>query len=517
MFRTILCVLSCVLLLAACKKDTHNPAINNPSVSAFLPLSGPMGSEVRIAGRLFNADKSKNLVKFNGVVAQVVEASVDELKVIVPDGAATGKIAVTVEGRTGTSANDFTVTGARLVITQITPERSESGTITIKGNGFVQTPAGIQVRIGNVEATVEPGATESQLVVTVPATVHAGDHDITVVANGQSVTKTKGYHKIGWMIRTVAGSGQDGTADGAGTAASFSNPGAMAADKHGNIYIIDRNVIRKISTDFRVQTVAGTGATGSTDGAALTEASFRAPTALAVDNAGNIYVADEGNHVIRKIGTDGMVSTFAGSTMQQGSMDGVGLNAGFNRPKGLDIDAANEYLYVGDWSNARVRKINLATREVSTLAGNAGFRPDRDGVGAEVMINFPGQVTVKDGAVFVGQANSGRIRKIDIETGEVSTLVQGLIDMPNYIAFDADNNLFVLSTGSAQVAKYAPNGQVITNRIAGSQIINDEDGAADQVSFRNPNGFVAVKRADNKIRFYISDSGNKKIRELYYE
>ncbi|RYY26232.1 MAG: hypothetical protein EOO04_10950 [Chitinophagaceae bacterium] len=241
MLRRFCYILACVTLLFACKKDidkTPMPGPDDPSISAFLPLSGPMGTEVRIAGRSFSADKTKNIIKFNGTVAEVMEATTTELKVIVPDGATTGKLSLTINGKTATSANEFTVTGAQLVITQVTPESSESGNITIKGRGFVNTPAGIQVRIGNFETTVEPGATETQLVVAVPVNVYAGDHDVTVVANGQTVTKIKGYHKIGWMIRTIAGSGADGTDDGAGAAATFSNPLGMAADKNGNIFVM---------------------------------------------------------------------------------------------------------------------------------------------------------------------------------------------------------------------------------------------------------------------------------------
>ncbi|RYY26233.1 MAG: hypothetical protein EOO04_10955 [Chitinophagaceae bacterium] len=222
--------------------------------------------------------------------------------------------------------------------------------------------------------------------------------------------------------------------------------------------------------------------------------------------------------MVRKIGTDGMVSTLAGKMLQPGNQEGVGTNAAFNRPKGIALDPQGNFLYVSDWNNARVKKINIATREVTTFAGYGVFRPDMDGVGAQVMINFPGHLLVhSDGTVLIGQANSGRIRKVNAVTGEVSTLVGGLQDQPNYLAFDENNNVFALSTGSAQVAKYDPAGQLINNRIAGSQIINDSDGAADRVSLANPGGFVAIKGADNKTRFYIADSGHKKIRELYYE
>src|SRR5687768_8079375 len=119
MLKNLIYILSCTVLFFSCSKDTDKtplPGPNDPSISAFLPVSGPMGSEVRIAGRSFSTDKDKNIIKFNGTVAQVVEASVNELKVIVPDGATTGKLSVTVNGKSTTSANEFTVTGAQLVI-----------------------------------------------------------------------------------------------------------------------------------------------------------------------------------------------------------------------------------------------------------------------------------------------------------------------------------------------------------------------------------------------------------------
>lgn len=520
MSKHLVLLLGSLVFFYSCKKDRAEAPVNgnDPAITAFLPTSAAMGTEVRIAGRFFSDVKTKNIVKFNGVAAEVTEANPNELRVIVPNGATTGKISITVDGRSGTSANDFTVTGAQLLITEVSPERSEGGNVAIKGTGFINSPAGIQVRFGNLEATVQAGSTETQLLVTLPATIAAGDHDVTVTANNQSTTKPKAFHLIGWMVKRIAGTGADGNTEGSGNTATFRSPAGMASDRNGNLYVIDGNRIRKISPDHTVSAFAGSVAAGSNDGNALTEAGFRSPSALTVDAVGNVYVADEGNHVIRKISTDGMVSTVAGQMLSSGNVDGIGVNAKFNHPKGIAINEEGTALYVSDWSNHLIRRIDLVTKEVTRFAGKSGSLTNTNGTGTNAGILFPGNLVLdSDGVLWVGQSNSGMIRKINTGTAEVTTFVQGLIDMPNHIVIDNDRNLFVLSTGVGQVSKYNANGQLSVQRVAGGQIVNDADGAATNVSFRNPSGFAAIKGPQNSIVFYIADTGNKKIKELRFD
>jgi len=513
-----------VFLFASCSKNSSDsegpstPGFNTPSIGAFLPALGAEGIVVRIGGSNFDPDKAKNIVKFNGTVAEVTEAKATELKVLVPVGATSGKITVTVGGKTGSSNSDFTVTGQQLTITNITPDRAEGGTVTINGKGFVNTPAGIHVSFGNLEATIQPSSTETALVVTLPATLQAGDHNVTVIANNQTVTKSNAFHLVGWMVKRIAGTGAEGTADGPGVSATFKNPKNVVADRNNNLYVIDGNKIRKIAPDGTVSSFAGTEAAGSMDGEALSEAAFRSPAALAVDLAGNVYVADEGNHAIRMISTNGKVSTVAGLMRVSGDEDGIGGNARFDNPKGIAVDPQGEYLYVSEWGNHKIKRVHIATREAKTFAGNKSMTTNANGTGTNAGIIFPGNLTLDtDGTLYICQSNSAIIRKLNTATAEVTTFAQGLFDAPNSVVIDEDKSLYVLSTGIGQVSKYNASGTQVIARLAGNQIVNDNDGAATAVSFRNPMGLVGVKDNQGNLVLYIADSGNKKIKQIKYD
>ncbi len=167
------------------------------------------------------------------------------------------------------------------------------------------------------------------------------------------------------LVTTFAGTGAPGNQDGTGTAASFNQPGALAIDRSDNLYVSDarNNSIRKITPSGVVSTLAGGRANsqnehiGCDDGAAEI-ATFFTPAGLAVDKVGNVYVADCCNHRIRKIATDGMVSTYIGggpTGMKNGSfVEGDGAQARFNGPMSVAIDPKNEYLFVCDAFNHRV-------------------------------------------------------------------------------------------------------------------------------------------------------------------
>ena len=173
------------------------------------------------------------------------------------------------------------------------------------------------------------------------------------------------------QVSTIAGTGVPGYVDGAGSIAQFRNPNGMAVDKAGNIYVGDLNnhVIRKITPAGVVTTFAGImGVRGYQDGAA-TVAEFNEPWGLAIDNSDNIYVGDAKNNVIRKITPTGIVSTLAGSRTPAFA-DGVGTSASFDYPAAVGIDLSGN-IYVGDCNNQRVRKITPAG-VVTTVAGS-GF------------------------------------------------------------------------------------------------------------------------------------------------
>lgn len=261
----------------------------------------------------------------------------------------------------------------------------------------------------------------------------------------------------------IAGSGNSGSANGRGTAASFYFPSALAIDAANNIYVADaaNNIIREIDPQGNVSTIAGSGAIGFADGM-NTSASFNFPQGIAVDNNGNVYVADTGNDLIRKISPGGMVSTLAGK-VAKGNNNGTGAEALFNIPQGLTVDSQGN-IYVADAGNNLVRKVT-PTGVVTTLAGS-GYAMSADGTGTQASFNFPDALTIdKTGNIYVTEAFSGNVRKINtanyvtdlgfvsiafgvsINTGTLRVLDGPIV--PNGIATDTHGyNVYVTDIGN---------------------------------------------------------------------
>lgn len=211
-------------------------------------------------------------------------------------------------------------------------------------------------------------------------------------------------------VTTFAGSGTIGSADGSGTAATFYYPAGMAVDANDNLLVADygNNKIRKITPDGTVSTFAGTGVAGAAEGTVLT-AQFNGATGVCVDSFGNVFVADYYNNKIRKIDNLGNVSTFAGSGAI-GSADGIGTAASFYYPAIVSVDSANN-LYVTDEENHKIRKITT-NGTVSTFAGN-GTVGSTDGLSTSAQFNYPTGVAIDNSnSVFVCDYGNNKIRKI---------------------------------------------------------------------------------------------------------
>ena len=314
------------------------------------------------------------------------------------------------------------------------------------------------------------------------------------------------------LVTTLAGS-SDGLADGASSDAQFSWPAGAAVDASGNVYVADlgNNRIRKITPAGLVTTLAGSSF-GFADGD-VSVALFASPIDVAVDSAGNVYVADSWNNRIRKITPAGEVSTLAGGTA--GSADGDGEDAQFDVPHGLTVDMTGN-VYVADRDNHRIRKVT-PTGSVTTLAGSTqGYT---DGVGEDAQFNRPLGIAVDPaGNVIVTDSNNNRIRKVT-PAGEVTTLAgsfQGNGDgvgtgaqfnLPTVLALDAAGNVFVADSNNHRIRKVSPAGEVTT--LAGSTA-GLVDGVGPAAQFNNPRG-VAVDAAGN---VFIADYNNHQIRKL---
>ncbi|WP_332395142.1 hypothetical protein [Ralstonia sp. 1B3] len=220
-------------------------------------------------------------------------------------------------------------------------------------------------------------------------------------------------------MSTIAGSTTAGYANGTGSAASFRQPSGVARDASGNLYVADygNHVIRKIAPGGVVTTLAGTGSPGHVDGMAGS-AKFATPVGIAVAASGNIYVTEFYGNDIRKITPGGTVTTLAGSATA-GSSDGVGAGASFNNPLGITVDAA-ENVYVADYSNNMIRKITPAG-VVTTLAGTTTAGSD-NGAAALATFNGPsGIARSPSGTLYVAEWFNSDIRQIS-PAGMVTTL-----------------------------------------------------------------------------------------------
>jgi sugar lactone lactonase YvrE len=270
---------------------------------------------------------------------------------------------------------------------------------------------------------VTPDGTVTTLITNLPALTLglAIDSQTNLYISSMSDNRIRKIAPTGtsWTITVVAGTGNPGSQDGAGTSATFNSPNGIAVDNATNIYVADESNhnIRKIApngTGWIVSTLAGQALVSGTVDGTNKAARFFQPTGLAVDGAGNVYVADNGNALIRKItpvGTNWVVTTIAGTARTLGFSDGTGGAALFNQPNALAFDAATN-LYVTDQRNCTIRKLTPSgTNWVSTtLAGHPPNNGTNDGTGSAALFSYPAALVI-DGATNLYVTDAHTIRK----------------------------------------------------------------------------------------------------------
>ena len=332
----------------------------------------------------------------------------------------------------------------------------------------------------------------------------------------------------GGTVSTYAGNGGlsrsgDG---GAATSAQLNVPQGVAMDATGNLYIADtaNNVVRRVDTNGVITNFAGSGAAGSSgDGSAAASAQLNGPQGLAVDAAGNLYIADAGNHKVRKV-TNGTISTVAGSgTAGFGGDGGSATGAQLNTPFGVAVDAAGT-LYIAEFGNNRVRKVTGGT--ISTLAGNgiSGYSGD-NGPATGAMLRGPQSVAVDGGGnVYVADTGNNRVRKV--AGGTISTVAgtgaagvngdggpasSAIVGNPVAIATDSAGNLYI-ADGSSRVRKIFLSGLITTIAGSGSKGYSGDGGLAASARLNGPAGWRSVPTG----AVLVADSLNNAVRALQF-
>jgi uncharacterized protein (TIGR03437 family) len=334
----------------------------------------------------------------------------------------------------------------------------------------------------------------------------------------------------GGIITTVAGDGGSKFSGDGGPAigASLAEPAGVAVDRAGNLYIADARSqrVRKVSPTGTISTVAGNGTQDfSGDGGPATSASLSWPKGVAVDSAGNLYVADDENLRIRKVSPGGTISTVAGNGTVGFSGDGgPATNAWLHWPHGVAPDSAGN-LYIADAGNHRIRKVNSAGT-ITTVAGNgsAGFSGDGS-LATSASLNYPRGVAV-DGAgnVYIADALNNRIRKI-APAGTITTVAgngnpgysgdggpatRGSLKSPYGVALDGAGSLYIADSGNGRIRKVGPDGTITTIAGNGTAGFSGDGGPAASASLSFTKG-VAVDGTGN---LYIADTGNRRIRKV---
>jgi len=278
--------------------------------------------------------------------------------------------------------------------------------------------------------------------------------------------------KSGLLTRAagVAASGYSGDG-GAASSAQFSAPGGLATDAAGNLYIADsgNHAVRVVTPDGNVATLAGNGAPGySGDGGPAAMASLNGPQGLAADGYGNLYIADTNNNVVRRVSSSGLITTWAGTGTAGYDFDGfLAREATLNTPVGLATASGN--LYIADSANNRVRLVTAA-RLITTLAGDgvAGYSGD-DGVGGQdedAELNTPTFVASDSLGlnIFISDSANDCIRQVLPDTIITTAAggTKGSIGKPAGIALDGAGNLYIADTTNSRILELPARGGITT-------------------------------------------------------
>src|ERR1035437_4513209 len=423
---------------------------NGPATSAQLGF--PEGLAVDSAGSLYIADQENNRIRkvSNGVITTVAGGGTSGLG---DNGPATSA-QLTPSGVAADSAGNLYI--------------ADTGNIRIRkvSNGVITTVAGGGSFLGD-----NGPATSAQLVnplgvaVDSAGNLYIGDsyhYRIRKVSNG--------------VITTVAGNGTPGFSgdNGPATSAQVSVPEGVALDAAGNLYIPDagNNRIRKVSGGV-ITTVAGGGSAGLGDNGPASSAELDGPVGVAVDSAGNLYIADQGNNRVRKV-SNGLITTVAGGGTSGLGDNGPATSAQLNGPTGVAVDSAGD-LYIADFYDNRIRKVSNLV--ITTVAGNGtrGFSGDNGAATSAELAGAEGLAVDSAGKLYIADTSNSRIRKVSngvITTvagngtlgfsGDNGPAASAQFIFPAGMAVDSAGNVYIADQGNNRIRILMPTGPPCT-------------------------------------------------------
>lgn len=425
MYKTFLLILIFAVTLVSCNKDGANP-----DITTITPTSGTKETVVTINGDGFGGSSKSVSVFFNGKEAEIIDVKNTALKVKVPEFANTGNVKIIVNG-------------VELIGPEFAYLFSDINVSLIAGSGAAGVANGT-------------GAT-AQFNLPLRAAVDDANNIFVTDYRNNMIRKIT----PAGVVTTFAGNGIAGSADGTGTNASFRQPWGITIDSQNNLFVTDygNHTIRKITSAGIVTTIAGLAGNFGTTNGPRASARFKNPSGIAIDSGGRIFITDSSNNRIRMIKpNNGKVDTFAGSTA--GNTDGS-IDAKFNRPFGVTIDSKDN-LFVADSGNHRVRKIT-PNGVVSTFAGSD--TGDVDGMGTEAKFSNITGITIDiHDNLFIPDRSADKIKTI-APNGLVTTIAgsesgylegvgaNALFNSPYGMAVDSQNNLIVVDTYNHRIRK----------------------------------------------------------------
>src|SRR5271157_293376 len=503
--------------------DSYPGYLGDGSPAATSELHSPEDVAVDSSGNIYIADSANAVIReitastgiINFIAGSVTTAS----------GATTGTPAVGYSGD-GAAAN---LAG---LVTPFALAVDSSGQVYFAENGdsrirMINTKGIINTIAGNGTAGYSgDGSTGTAAELNFPTGVAVDSSGNVYIADLVNLRIRK--LTSGGTISTVAGNGKYSYSGDSGqaTSAQLNTPQAVASDSSGNLYIADtvNNAVRKVTAAGVISTIAGNGTAGSGgDGGAAASAQLHSPQGIAVDASGNIYVADTQNARVRKI-SNGAINTVAGSgTAGFGGDSGAATSAQLNIPAGLAVDGAGN-LYIADFSNNRVRKVTPGGT-ITTLAGNglAGYAGDGGPATGAQLTTPMGVATDSSGNVYIADTGNNAVRMVN-SSGIISTVagnglagysgdggqaILAMVGSPTGVAVDPSGNLYI-SDGSLRVRKVYSSGFITTIAVTGARGYYGDGGVA---LFATMNGPAGIALASNG-NLYIADSGNGAVREL---